>query len=371
MGFQQAWDGFNRFRDAAKSGEGVEGGVARAICDAYAGQPDVVNAATGATNPAFGAVLREGCKPYWEGPDGYTPPTEPTEGVPFEGGQCDGVQYLVAFSWEECGVQKANTVGPVLGPISFNGIESIREDDGDCGGETMQRWRWSASPKFGEVAQVFTNVSGSIDAVVSRVDGLPDDCGDPPPELTPSQPGAPPPGSGFGEPRDVGGPGSPFVVTPRLPELGPDGPYLPVDTPVGTEPYDPTNPGARPKPEAPAIGEPIDVEGSGGVDTDPGEEDEKPVLLGYRYEVRDSAPQFQSVIPGTNPRIYSRVVGSVQLILRGENGTFYSDNLQITSQEGSIVKQHPTLQVVGCVYNVLPSLEGLTLYEIRGKDDGG
>jgi hypothetical protein len=142
-----------------------------------------------------------------------------------------------------------------------------------------------------------------------------------------------------------------------------------VDTPVGTEPYDPTNPDARPKPAPPSIGEPIDVGGSGEVDADPEDEDVKLDLLGYRFEVRDNAPQFQSVIPGTSPRIYSRVVGSVQLILRGENGTFYSDNLQITSQEGSIVKQHPALQVVGCVYNVLPNLVGLTLYEIRGKDD--
>jgi hypothetical protein len=122
-------------------------------------------------------------------------------------------------------------------------------------------------------------------------------------------------------------------------------------------------------PVPPSLGPAIDVDGSGEVDADPEDELDSPALLGYRFTVRDDAPQFQSVIPGTNPAIYSRIVGSLQLILRGENGTFYSDNLQITSQEGSIVKQHPTLQVVGCVYNVLPNLAGLTLREIRGKDD--
>jgi hypothetical protein len=172
-------------------------------------------------------------------------------------------------------------------------------------------------------------------------------------------------------PRDIGEPGDPFIVTPRPPEIGPNGPYFPVETPFGDVPFFPGNPDVGLPAPPPSQGPPVDVEGSGELDAEPsGDEDaEDSVLLGYRFAVRDNAPQFQSVIPGTNPRIYSRTVGSLQLKLRGQDGVFYSDNLQITSQEGSIVKQHPTLQVVGCSYNVLPNLVGLTLYEIRGKDD--
>lgn len=372
MGFQQAWDGFNRFRDAAESGEGIEGGVARAVCDAYAGQPAVVNAATNATNPAFGAVAREGCKPYWDGPEGYDAPTAPSEESPFEGGQCINVAYDVSVAWSFPGEPAQSFTNTFTGPI---GLDVGSEDLG--GGSTryfgaivFRAGQFNEGRSFAYQTNAEPENALSITGV-ARVDGNTDDCGNPDPVFVPSQPGSPPAGTGFGNPRDVGPPGSPFVVTPRLPELGPDGPYFPVDTPVGVEPYDPTNPDARPKSDPPSVGPPIDVDGAGEVDVDPEDEDVKPTLLGYRFEVRDNSPQFQSVIPGTSPRVYSRVVGSVQLVLRGENGTFYSDNLQVTSQEGSIVKSHPALDVVGCVYNVLPSLEGLTLYEIRGKDNDG
>jgi len=369
MGFQQAWDGFNRFRDAAKSGEGIEGGVARAVCDAYAGRPDVVNAATNVTNPAFGIVAREGCKPYWDGPDGYTPPTEPGEGLPFEGGQCPGVPYTVfrTRTSTSTGQPIENDVGDYDGPVTISTPENPLNQVGD---PLESLWVYTINEGRPDEQDFQTVSDGPPSFRLERVDGLPDDCGDPPATPIPSLPGSPPSGTGFGEPRDVAPPGSdPFVVTPRLPELGPDGPYFPIDTPFGTEPYDPTNPDARPKSEPPSVGPPIDVDGAGEVEADPEGDDTKPTLLGYRFEVRDNAPQFQSVIPGTSPRVYSRVVGSVQLVLRSGSGTFYSDNLQVTSQEGSIVKSHPTLDVVGCVYNVLPSLEGLTLYEIRGKDD--
>lgn len=369
MGFQQAWDGFTRFRDAASSGAGIEGGIARAVCDAYAGQPVVVEAGTNATNPAFGIVVREGCKEYWEGPDGYTPPTPPGEAPPFEGGQCPilyRIRLLVDATTGTGTAPQLDAVGP-LQSITFS--PSSLPPNAPSQPLTLTVVNGAGQALTATADAAGGSEGATFEPQIFALNGVPDDCGDPPASPVPPQPGAPPVGTGFGNPRDVGEPGSPFVVTPRLPELGPDGPYFPIDTPVGTEPYDPMNPGARPRPEPPSVGEPIDVDGSGEVAADPEDEGVKPALLGYRFDVRDDAPQFQSVIPGTSPRIYSRIVGSVQLVLKGESGTFYSDNLQITSQEGSIVKQHPTLQVVGCVYNVLPSLEGLTLREIRGKDN--
>ena len=366
-GLQDAVGILDDFRDAATSGSGLKGRAARAMCDAYADNP-VAGAMISASNQPFGVGMRYGCGPYWQGPDGYTPPTAPTEEPQFSGGQCPGVSYRVFRESSSSSVSEQQVTNPSTyqGPIS-SAFTKTGEDD-------RQFRCFTYGPNQTEKCYQGSAPGGELDPVlnitrVERVDGNPDDCGDPPPEYVPPQPGSPPPGRGYGDPRDIGEPGEPYIITPRPPVIGPDGqPTVPVDTPTGPVDFRPDGTDPAPGGE-PSIGEPIDVDGSGEVDEDPDDELTKPSLLGYRFTVRDSAPQFQSVIPGTSPRIYSRVVGSLQLILRGENGTFYSDNLQITSQEGSIVKSHPTLKVVGCVYNVLPNLTGLTLREIRGKDD--
>lgn len=356
------------FRDAATSGQGIRGRAARAMCDAYASNP-TAGAMISASNQPFGVGMRYGCGPYWQGPDGYQPPSEASESPAFTGGQCPGTIYTVStIRGDDTGLFRPQVTG-LVGPISS--ISYTREPIENEPTRTFIRMDVVAANGsfFDQLTYLHAPDSPpSTSPDVAATSG-PDDCGDPPPQYIPPTPGSPPPGRDYGDPRDIGEPGSPYIITPRPPVIGPDGqPTVPVDTPTGPVDFRPD--GTDPAPGGdPVIGEPVDVDGSGEVSEDPDDELTKPTLLGYRFTVRDATPQFQSVIPGTSPRIYSRVVGSLQLVLRGENGTFYSDNLQITSQEGSIVKSHPTLKIVGCVYNVLPDLAGLTLREIRGKDD--
>lgn len=362
MGVSGALDALDLFRNDAASGAGKTGKLARAICDGYAGNPAIGKAVDVAYN-GYDAPLQYGCGPYWGGPDGYDAPTPGGNEVPFTGGQCT-FDYDVELSDAFIGNYFRRGVrGPICG---------VEEIEGGSPG----------SPTFTVVIRHGSNCSDTTFGVagpesrsptivsVTPSGGQPDTCGDPPAAPVPSVPGNPPPGTGFGIPRDIGDPGEPFIVTPRVPDFSrPGEPVIVFDTPGGPIAVSPTNPDPGLPPAAPELGPPQDVDGAGDVDVDPESESEGVSVLGYRFFVRDNAPQFQSVIPGTSPRVYSRVIGSIQLKLKGESGTFYSDNLQMTSQEGSIVKQHPTLQVVGCAYNVLPNLAGLTLYEIRGRDD--
>ena len=204
----------------------------------------------------------------------------------------------------------------------------------------------------------------------TRADGQPDTCGDPPDSSPGVEPGAPPDVPGPGNPRDIGEPGSPFPITVGPPSVGPDGgPWFPITTPWGDEPFSPTDPNPPDTEKPPAIGEPIDVDGSGSVDDD----DENPVteLIGYEVSVRIPS-SFADQIQGTAPRIFPRVVGSVQLRMEDtEGGAFYSENLRITSERSSIVRRDRSLKVVGLYYNVLPELDGLTVAPIRGFRDNG
>jgi hypothetical protein len=370
MGLGSLLDGLDAFRDDAASGAGKTGKLARAVCDGYAGNPNLGKAVQIGFN-GYDAPLEYGCGPYWNGPDGYAPPSGEREALPFEGGQCPDVLYNVgvakstnpdSFLWEL-------NESPIFGPVSGGSVSP--QTLGNAQRTLVVTGRDGTFTRTRSTSLNSTPEPESLLILVRRADGQPDLCGNPEPTQVPRNPGSPPPGTGFGLPRDIGEPGDPFIVTPQPPEIGPKGPYFPIETPFGDIPFFPGDPDVEPLPSPPGEGPPVDVDGAGEVDADPDDEEEAEdnTLLGYRFTVRERPSGFQSVIPGTSPSIYSRVVGSIQLKLRSESGTFYSDNLQITSEEGSIVKNHPTLNVVGCVYNVLPDLAGLTLREIRGKDD--
>lgn len=368
MGISLALDALDAFRDDAANGAGKTGKLARSVCDAYAGNPAAGKAVDVAYN-GYDAPLQYGCGPYWNGPDGYDAPVSASEELPFEGGQCPGVPYTVfrTRTSTSTGQPIENDVGDYDGPVTI----STPENPLNQGGDPLENlWVYTINEGRPDEQVFQTGSDGPPSFRLERTDGLPDECGNPDPVRVPSQPGAPPSGTGFGDPRDIGEPGDPFIVTPQPPDFSKPGePVIVFDSPAGPIPVSPSDPDPGLPSGEPSLGPPQDVSGAGDLDAEPEDEATESTLLGYRVVVRDDTPQFQSVIPGTEPRVYSRVVGSVQLKMRGDSGTFFSDNLQLTSQEASIVKTHPTLQVVGCSYNVLPNLAGLTLYEIRGKDD--
>lgn len=357
------------FRDAAQSGTGLRGKAARAACDAYAGNP-TAGAMISASNQGFGVGMRYGCKPYWDGPEGYDPPTPPGSEPSITGGQCPGVPYDLFRTRQPTPETEVEdeilSTSNLFGPLNVTNVVRGVELDEETGLSVYTFDVVRAGVLF---TSSQTSSVGPPSFRAGRVDGLDDDCGDGEPVYTPPSPGFPPSGTGFGDPRDIGEPGEPYVITPRPPRIGPDGkPFMPFDTPTGPVPFRPD--GEPPfVPPPPVEGEPEEVSGGGDIDADPERDITEGQLIGYRFTVRDSSPGFQSVIPGTVPRIYSRVVGSIQLKLGSESGTIYSGNLQITSEEGSIVRKDTGLRVVGCSYNCLPSLDGLTLKELRVKQD--
>lgn len=357
-----AWDDLNdirgRMADPTDTTPRVQ--AARATCDAYGSAPGPVAGALSVVG-ASTLPLDYACQPYWDD-RGYD---APQEAPPFSGGQCPGVLYRVTVTSDLFGEQviSSSRRGPILPGGNRN-----------QGTESSPSWfgfyLYGPNQTEGQIYDGANDNQNGRVVSVERVDELPDDCGNPPPS---PQPGAnPPPSTPIGSPVDRPVHGTPTPVTVLPPARDPFGvPFWPVE--VGDEPYyvkpGPGTPDPVDEQPEPSIGDPMDVDGSGEEDSDPDDEETKPTLLGYRFEVRELSSGFQSVIPGTNPRVYSRIVGSIQLKMSAGDAVFYSDNLQITSQEGSIVKSHPTLRVVGCAYNVLPDLAGLTLYEIRGKDD--
>jgi len=356
-----------KWREEARDGTGAAGGINRAACDAYASDPPPI------VWPGLHESMQRGCEEYWDGPDGYDAPTPPGEETPFEGGQCPGVAYTVfqTIVSVTTGQTVESSVGSYIGPVSISTPTNPLNSVGD---PFEKLWRYTINEGRSDEQTYQAPSEEAPTFRVERGDGLPDDCGNPPGSPIPPVPGNPPPSTGFGDPRDIGEPGSPFIVTPGPIVIGPDGPSMPFDTPIGPVYVWPDKEDPVPPPPPPVEGEPFDVSGGGDVDADPEEPDydeDGRTLIGYRWSVLDSAPQFQSVIPGTDPLVYSRIVGSLQLKLESDAGTIFSDNLQITSQEGSIIKSHPSLKVRGIAYNVLPALDGLTLREIRGKDYDG
>lgn len=114
---------------------------------------------------------------------------DPAEDVPplagpFEGGQCAGVNYQINWSWSAGSFNSGPQQTQRTGPLSFSRAGTGSEDCGPGGG----------------TYNVFTVIDGTGSSPVSlaagcqatlnsltatRLDGLPDDCGNPPPETIP------------------------------------------------------------------------------------------------------------------------------------------------------------------------------------------
>ena len=130
----------------------------------------------------------------------------------FEGGQCPGVQYSVSGTWDlfnaDGSLDISSTFGgaPTFGPIEIRASDTnpaaLFVFGFDAQGNPQQRFVGGSSDTSQKI------VLTSADIV--RLDGQPDDCGNPPP--LPPPPGSPPPT----DPRPT------FPdVTINLPDVGP------------------------------------------------------------------------------------------------------------------------------------------------------
>lgn len=144
-------------------------------------------------------------------------PLPPTEDVPdltpgFSGGQCEDEAYTVVYQGFANGqptTGELTTAG--LGPIGIKDVPATNPDGSTS--DNGQRFMTSKNPSGGVFETLlgsYSPTSGPQILSVTRNDGEPDDCGDPPPKPLP--PDAPPPT----DPR----PQFPDV-TINLPDIGP------------------------------------------------------------------------------------------------------------------------------------------------------
>lgn len=277
--------------------------TARRSCRKWASQGIGQNAGTDAVMDGF-------CKPYLEDIGQY--PGEPTAGANFTGGQCPGVEYRwtltnASFKRVPCDGGSSTTVnitdrtqsslfGPLRGPVS-----EVRTQ-GDCGVTLYDLVLYGKDSNGNEASFRITQwgpgnpalraADLQYDLSVERIDGQPDVCGDPEPDIRPPDPVPDP------------GPPSPITIAPDFDvdidvEFFPDGTFNikfnfggegtdPGDDPVEV-PIDPT-----PETREPG-GEPGDpTTGTPGSEEE-GEADEGEILVGVLVEI-DSVPPNANVL---------------------------------------------------------------------------
>lgn len=103
--------------------------------------------------------------------------------VPFEGGQCDGIAYTVVIQFDSRFVQGEQTTTPnVIGPIS--GVTTVTNPNG------TRQPVIQANPNKNAGSPSSDSLSYQDPFIVSvtREDGQPDDCGDPPADIPPFSP---------------------------------------------------------------------------------------------------------------------------------------------------------------------------------------
>lgn len=231
-------------------------------------------AATGAIGDAVGGagiLFDPACRDYLG--DDMPEYSEPQP--PFTGGQCAGVAYDITISFNSPGTngnpRQTSTVRRIA-PITFIG---------EVGGTFFtggRAWSTLVSNPFGpgQVSSGFypsgSSPSPSVVSIV-RVDGLPDDCGDPPVEgetgYNPIRPGPPPPPDFNYEDSD--GPSVPVVVGPVVEINGEFGLTVNIggiDVQIGAG-----TPGSPS--EDPGTGPDFGNEGEGSEPQEPGTEDEQ------------------------------------------------------------------------------------------------
>lgn len=123
------------------------------------------------------------------------PDNLPTPAPPFTGGQCAGINYQINWSWSAPGFNSGPQQTNRVGPLGFSRAGTGSEDCGPGGG-TYNVYTMTDGTGNSPV-----NLASGCDAslgplTVTRTDGLPDNCGNPPPEF-------PPPGDTYNFGGDV------------------------------------------------------------------------------------------------------------------------------------------------------------------------
>jgi len=293
--------------------------------------------------------LKRICDPYL-GSLGYD---GPDIAPAFTGGQCENRVYTVVVEYQtvltngqtnpNISTAQANLTGPIVraegrGSPAFQTIVVIHD-----GVESVLR---SGSCNQG----CYRNIRI---ASVTPTDGQPDECGDPPPEMSPGTNPAPDPGPTPG-PEPFSDPAAPTgpPILPIPPYLEPGNEPQPIEAPELEPPLG--NPEALPGAEPSAqdeISQPA-PSGENGSDIDFGPPPDGFVWVGAIFKATD-APDYGG-IAGSGPAnlVYPRVIGNISL----RHGSQYGTAERIRSSSYSICRPSSSLLVTGCRVNTLPGI---------------
>lgn len=354
----------------------------RKRCDQFANLPTWVEVlGTGSAG-----TMRRMCTPYWDAGGFDGPEVAPP---PFTGGQCAGVLYNIsatvtatspftgAVFTTTSSVARAGPIQAVIptalvnrsvctlpgGASGFRTFSNIRLRitvtangisapapstviPGDWGPSTC-----TLNPAEPNDLAVLTNL------VITRADGLPDECGNLPDTVRPGPNPPPDPGPTPG-PEPTTDPDNPFG-----PPLLPIPPYIdPVFGPTDIGDPDPDGGGGGAGggdglPGDPdAIADPAGSTGAGpdGADVDFGEPPEGRIWVAAIIEA--DVDSRLGNIPGTGPAqtVYPSVIGNGSLIYDGARGS----NNRITSDSTVIARETTALVLTGCRLQAQP---GVTL----------
>lgn len=157
------------------------------------------------------------------------PPLPEPPPPPFSGGQCPGVDYIVNITTQElerfdCEADERTFNRTITGPITDFRIRDPFEittcPGGEEGGFVLEAL-FDGNQNYGAVYQASqgnTVITSFTINSLTRVDGLPDDCGDPPAPPTPPRPPIvqPPSSPEIPTTDPDGNPGPPIIITPRV-----------------------------------------------------------------------------------------------------------------------------------------------------------
>lgn len=247
----------------------------RRVCDAISNVPPWVTFVPGASGLSSMALV---CQRYWDD-EGISPPVI---APPFSGGQCSGQYGLRIFRNTQSGPVEQGSSVFVNGPVTAVTVTFI--------GNFQYRVEATGSNgTFGQTINVLAGEPPPTAGPLYRTNGLPDDCGDPPPEIrpgpnpSPRNPTIPPDERPVDDPES--GPRLPIPPLPTLPGL----PSIPWRNPFGDDggegvPGDPGDPGT-----------PVDADGIGdgsGLAEAEGTAPPGSEIVGLRLDLRSVLPKF-------------------------------------------------------------------------------
>lgn len=334
-------------------------------CDAWSNSPTWVQQ----IDPGARLFLSNACKPWLDSQGSGDPVLD----VPFTGGQCPGVEYEVVTArtgWtrKECD-DGSTSSQPGLGPITVNvhgpigGLRRINLADGDCGPRTSRIvldafdddgapisvviWPIAVNGGFFSIGDINASISS-----VTRLDGQPDNCGDPQGEPGPNPNPRPDPGL---DPED-----EPFERIPGQPRL----PMPEIPDPFG-EPVQLPNfpfPGFDPQgddgPSNPNVGPPVEPgDEIQGDPTDPGDDEfgdppEGHIWVGFLVELSDQGVTEGLQVGSPPEPIYRSSTGNYRAVYEIEGEKVYSTPFEIRQQSSTYFLDLPGLTLVAARVNV-------------------